>query len=29
MKIEIKKLFHFFWREKTPENKGKLPVFQL
>jgi len=29
MKIEIKKIFHFFWREKTPENKGGLPVFLL
>ena len=27
MKIEIKKFFHFFWKEKTPENKGGLPVF--
>jgi len=30
MKIEIKNFFHFFWREKTPENKGGgLPVFLL
>jgi len=27
MKIEIKKFFRFYWREKTPENKGGLPVF--
>jgi len=27
MKIEIKKFFRFFWREKTSENKGGLPVF--
>ena len=27
MKIEIKIFFHFFWREKTPENKCGLPVF--
>jgi len=29
MKIEIKNFFRFFWREKTPENKGGLPVFLL
>jgi len=29
MKIEIKSFFHFLWREKTPENKGGLPVFLL
>jgi len=27
MKIEIKKFFHFVWREKTPKNKGGLLVF--
>ena len=27
MKIEIKKFFRFFWREKTSENKSGLPVF--
>jgi len=29
VKIEIKKIFHFFWKEKSPENKGGLPVFLL
>jgi len=29
MKMKIKKDFHFFGREKTPENKGGLPVFLL
>jgi len=29
MKIEIKKIFHFFWKEKTLENKSGLPVFLL
>jgi len=29
MKIEIKIFFHFFWRDKTPENKGGLPVLLL
>jgi len=29
MKIDIKSFFHFFWREKTPENKGGFPVFLL
>jgi len=24
-----KKFFHFFWREKNPDNKGGLPVFFL
>jgi len=29
MTIETKKFFQFFWKEKTPENKGELPVFLL
>jgi len=29
MKIEIKKIFHIFWKEKAPENKGGLPVFLI
>ena len=27
MKSEINIFLHFFWREKTPENKGELTVF--
>jgi len=29
VKIEIKKFFHLFWREKTPENKGGTCFFHL
>jgi len=29
MKIEIKKFFHFVWRDKTPENKSGLTDFLL
>jgi len=29
MEIEIKKFFHFFWRERTPWDKSGLSVYWL